>query len=592
MKLVKFRIQNYKSIKDSGDCYFDDAITILAGKNEAGKTAIMEALEDLNINRSIRENSKPIYDESRIPHITLWIKLEKFDLDNLSDKFQIKFNDNSLLFEYNKKYPNEILYSKSNFTDIFNLDDKLILKDQNFMVLIDTINKIDSNFYIPDEFFNNPFDLLDYLNEYQMHLEISEEDKKNIQEALALMKKLVNSNIEFVNKLNNYVKSVFFPNFILFTTFDDIFPNQVSIANAKNTPLINDLTIISDLDIQKFQSNADPSRREMHKRDINVELSKEYDKFWNQDEATISFSYDSNNFYFWIDEDGILYRPDMRSKGKQWHLAFYIRVTAKSLEGKNNIILIDEPGLFLHAKAQRDILTKLEDCASRRQLVYTTHSPYLIIPDRLNRLRLVIKYEDKGTKIEKLHASADNETLTPIISAIGEDLMSGLRIDRKNNVILEGITDWYIINAFAELLTNKKELYFIPSVGASKEVSIGAILFGWGVDPIFILDNDTAGDDAKKKLVEALSINEDRILRVPFQKRGTIEDLFTNDDFKKFLEKNTDFKGKVIRTKVFFEDVIENRINIKDFSDETIKNFRKLFYKIKDLLKSSFDLKM
>ncbi|MBI3600717.1 MAG: AAA family ATPase [Nitrospinae bacterium] len=45
-KLIKFRIKNYKSIKDSGWCWLASDLTILAGKNESGKTAILEALRD------------------------------------------------------------------------------------------------------------------------------------------------------------------------------------------------------------------------------------------------------------------------------------------------------------------------------------------------------------------------------------------------------------------------------------------------------------------------------------------------------------------------------------------------------------------
>jgi len=67
MEIKSFRIKNYRSIKDSGVCYMSgDNITILAGKNESGKTAILEALEDFNINRAIREDAVHIH------HKELW----------------------------------------------------------------------------------------------------------------------------------------------------------------------------------------------------------------------------------------------------------------------------------------------------------------------------------------------------------------------------------------------------------------------------------------------------------------------------------------------------------------------------------------
>jgi len=49
MKLIKFSIQNYKSVKDTGWCWLASDLTILAGKNESGKSAILEALQDFNV---------------------------------------------------------------------------------------------------------------------------------------------------------------------------------------------------------------------------------------------------------------------------------------------------------------------------------------------------------------------------------------------------------------------------------------------------------------------------------------------------------------------------------------------------------------
>jgi ABC-type lipoprotein export system ATPase subunit len=120
-----------------------------------------------------------------------------------------------------------------------------------------------------------------------------------------------------------------------------------------------------------------------HKSQLNVKLKEDYKKFWTQDLTNLNIDWDSKNLQFFIEEDEYFYPPNMRSKGKQWHLAFYIRVSARAKEDVPNIILIDEPGLFLHAKAQEDILRKLEDSAKDAPIVFSTHSPYLI--DKLPR---------------------------------------------------------------------------------------------------------------------------------------------------------------------------------------------------------------
>jgi len=77
MKLKKFKITNYKSIADSGDCYLTDTITILAGKNESGKTSILEALEDFDTDNKIRETAKPIKSPDAIPEISITFIVEK-----------------------------------------------------------------------------------------------------------------------------------------------------------------------------------------------------------------------------------------------------------------------------------------------------------------------------------------------------------------------------------------------------------------------------------------------------------------------------------------------------------------------------------
>ena len=78
MKLKKFRIKNFKSINDSGDCYLTDTITILAGKNESGKTSILEALEDFDTDKKIRESAKPIKSPDAIPEISITFIVMKY----------------------------------------------------------------------------------------------------------------------------------------------------------------------------------------------------------------------------------------------------------------------------------------------------------------------------------------------------------------------------------------------------------------------------------------------------------------------------------------------------------------------------------
>ena len=75
MKITKFRVKNYKSITDSGDCFLTDNVTILAGKNESGKTSLLEALEDFDADKTIRADAKPIKNLEALPEISITFEI-------------------------------------------------------------------------------------------------------------------------------------------------------------------------------------------------------------------------------------------------------------------------------------------------------------------------------------------------------------------------------------------------------------------------------------------------------------------------------------------------------------------------------------
>lgn len=603
MNIKKFRIKNYKSIIDSGDCYLTDNVSILAGKNESGKTSILEALEDFDTETEIRAEAKPIKYKDAIPEISITFEINRDTLKEIFEeiKFDRKFSEGVLL-EIIKTFPKEFTISEKTKEELGIINIEKELKNQesikNFLQTIKTIHEknpqISGN--VPEIDFENlpSFKtlIIQFRDQANPNLaNITDEKAKErfssglseILNNIVELESFLNIEEKFIEEIKNYI-----PNFILFNSFEDIFPNKIPFAKLENNEWIKDLSIVSDLKIETIKGTNDRDK-EKHKDDVNVKLNKDYEKFWTQDVSNLSVNWDSEHLYFWIKEDSYPYEPSLRSKGRQWHLAFYIKVTARAQENVPNIILIDEPGLFLHAQAQKDILDKLEDSAKETQLIFSTHSPYLLEAEKLNRIKLIHRTKRGGTKIEnKIHALADKETLTPILTAIGLELNSGIaNLDKLKNVIVEGASDLYYLEAFKKL-QNKNDIHFVFGGGAGNMPFVGTILHGWGCKVLYLYDNDKGKKDGEKNLKKNWLVIKDLILSV-IDEEGTIEDIFNQDDFKKYILKdenkiynqsNSEYLkenkiDKVVSAKLFLE-LVESQEKIK-LSKVTLDNMAKLF---------------
>ena len=127
-----------------------------------------------------------------------------------------------------------------------------------------------------------------------------------------------------------------------------------------------------------------------------------------------------------------------RSKGFNWFFSFLVwfKKIQEDSESKY-ILLLDEPGLNLHASAQNDLLNFIEDLSEDYQIIYTTHSPFMIPPGKLHRVRTVLETQ-KGSVISDSIQEKDPNTLFPLQAALGYDIAQNLFIS-KNNVSLTNL---------------------------------------------------------------------------------------------------------------------------------------------------------
>ncbi len=605
MTIKKFRVKNYKSIIDSGDCYLEDTLTILAGKNESGKTSLLEALHDFNFNLIISETVIPKSNDLLIPEISITFTLSVNDLIKYSEELGIEFKEEKEITII-KYYPNqynvdqktcELLKLENLFYS--NNEEQLINKLQNDYAKAQNVN---NKFFKPHGW---GFFLLDLNNVSSTKLNLKTYNQNFLNSYInqipditirsnhsKILSELEKTLTEYESELNNENENWNFllkiiPNFILFKSFENNIPSSVAFDELQTNEFIQDIELISDFDNTVIMGE-DITKKSKHKDKININFNKEYAQYWTQDQTMLRFEWDSNTLYIFVVEEGEFFEPSQRSKGKQWHISFYTRVSARAKEDNTNILLIDEPGLFLHASAQKDIYQRLLSNSESTQIIFTTHSPYLINSKELQRIRLVFKHGKKrGTEVvNKIHAKADKETLTPILTAIGLELNEGItNFMLQNNLVVEGPSDVFYLNAILKYL-GIENINVVFGGGAGNMGNIGTILQGWGCKVIYIYDNDQGKKDGQKKLIKTWLVKKDIITSVS-ELAGSIEDLFTKDDFKEFvlnnnslnyIESNSEYLklnkiDKIIASKNFLNKIEVEETNL---NKTTIDNFKNL----------------
>ena len=169
---------------------------------------------------------------------------------------------------------------------------------------------------------------------------------------------------------------------------------------------------------------------------------------------------------------------------------------------ENAVLRLDEPGLSLHGLKQREFRSTVSRLSERNQTIYTTHSPFLVGPDELDRVRVVeMTDRETGTIVHTELTASDPASLLPLQEALGYDLAQSL-FAQQRNLILEGLTDYWYVEATVALLsdagleTMNETIALVPASGAGKVVYFATILHAQGLKVEALLDSDAAGDSA------------------------------------------------------------------------------------------------
>jgi predicted ATP-dependent endonuclease of OLD family len=211
---------------------------------------------------------------------------------------------------------------------------------------------------------------------------------------------------------------------------------------------------------------------------------------------------------------------DDRSAGFVWFFSFLVLFSQVKKEHGNVIILLDEPGLNLHAKAQADLLRFInEELKPHHQVIYTTHSPFMVPTDDLGNVRTVedvVRYgedgqvaEVLGTKVGSEVLSTDRDTLFPLQGALGYEITQSLFIG-KHTLVVEGPSDiLYLKLASTELgrrdRTKLDARWTVCPSGGVDKVAAFLSLFGGNKLHVAVLVDYAQG---QKNKVDALRKSE------------------------------------------------------------------------------------
>ena len=306
---------------------------------------------------------------------------------------------------------------------------------------------------------------------------------------------------------------------------------------------------------QVEESAEKKKERSILLQSASTRLTEEFRRWWRQGDYRFRFEADGDHFRIWVADDR---RPEEvelegRSTGLQWFLSFYLVFLVESQDTHSGcILLLDEPGLALHPLAQRDLSDFFDGLAVRNQLLYTTHSPFLVDADRLDRARKVFVAPD-GTSKATSDLGADGGDPTKrgagyaVHAALGLSVAEGLLIGCEP-VVVEGPSDQHYLTAIKTLLIGNgslkpaREIVFPPAGGGTRIKALASLLGGRDdAQPMALLDSDEQGTNCAQALRSGLYTSDpDRVLQVGSFveiKGAEVEDLIPADIIVKIVDR-------------------------------------------------------
>ena len=641
IKLIKANIVSYKCIEKEQSFDVEDDVTVLVGMNESGKTSILESLAKTNffekdekfvfnmIHDFPRKQKKVVDKSGETPiAVKLDYKMETDVLEEIYENLGVKLLTDTFSVTY--KYDNNQTWLFSGIETIEFMKIKTTLLEFENKDLLNNLQKVSTK---------SQFNRI--LEEVQKDVDEKIYSKEDIDKLNSLKIYFIANDSWESSPLDEYIVLIYLiPRLPKFMYYDDYYslPSRVSLTKLEENPsepskkTAKALLELADVDIDTLTKSDNFEEFIAELEATEATISEELFKYWTtNNNLKIQFrinkkeeidNYSNSRIVERIldirvqnQRTGVSLPLENRSKGFNWFFSFLVWFM-KIQEDRNStyILLLDEPGLNLHAKAQNDLLKFLSDLSKDYQIIFTTHSPFMIETYKLNKVRTVFEKKD-GTTISDSVQEKDSNTLFPLQAALGYDLAQNLFVSSKN-LLVEGIADLIYISILSAVLEAKgkkglnEDITIVPVGGADKVATFISLMRGNNLKMVCLLDTFTE-PSAKRRLENMVVKNIIKKNKILFyhdileRDFADVEDLFDISDYiylynnefnKNYEEKNFNSNSSILsqlKDKNEGKDfnhyrpanfLAKNVSNIS-LSKKTLENFEKLF----EMLNTKFD---
>jgi len=584
VKLIRARIQDYRSVHDSGEFEVEASKTLLVGVNEAGKTGILRALQTINPPdgseplEALRDYPRSRYteiqsgkaDPSNVEVAEAVFKLDPADFEALAATHPA-IAAAATSFAYFRHMDNTRRFridgAKWNVTfgelakDLPRLRAHLAKREDGpeAVTALDAITSGGTDGAPLDGALAKKLDAwLD--TAYPL---IDEDDAKE-EERFGRLRALVGAREEHLAACRLLEGRL--PLFVYYSTYFTVRPRiQLSALAGReaagdvdeeydfgNQCLLKLLAFtakeLSDLasgapadvkphnvteEAHKAATVAHQKRLDERQYALNaagVGLTKSIREVWGDEQVQLRLVVDGQYLKVVVVDDlGVEVELDQRSEGFRWLVSFFVVFKAQAAgELKNAILLLDEPGLSLHALKQQEFRHTVTRLAADNQIIYTTHSPFMVGTDELDLVRIVeMKDRTDGTKVHTRLAVDDPRSVYPLQAALGYELAQSL-FGQTRNLVCEGLTDMFYVEGLSRAFQDagmahlKESVALVPAHSASKVLYYCTLLQSQRLKVAALLDSDTAGEKAasQDELVRLLKTKE--ILRTKDHYAGPV----------------------------------------------------------------------